>query len=80
MTMLEFNQLPDIEKEEKVFNKGKFISTHNDGACLFDTYQLGSFFVQFYYKIKGRDVTGIKTFKDVNEFLYINNMENQCLN
>jgi hypothetical protein len=80
MTMHEFNQLPDVEKEEKVISAGRFISTHNDGSSLFDTYQFDSFFVQFFYKIMGSDETGIKTFNDVNEFLFIDNMENRCFN
>jgi hypothetical protein len=80
MTMHEFNQLPDVEKEERVINAGRFICTHHDGSRLFDTYQLGSFFVQFFYKIMGREVAGIITFNDVNEFLFINNMQDQCLN
>ena len=78
--MHEFNQLPDVEKEEWVINAGTFICTHHDESFLFDTYQLDSFFVQFFYKIIDKGVTGIKTFNDVNEFVFINNMENRCYN
>jgi hypothetical protein len=80
MTMHDFNQLPDVEKEEKVINAGRFISTHHDELFLFDTYQFGSFFVQFFYNILDKGVTGIKTFNDADEFLFINNMENRCYN
>ena len=69
MNLLQFNQLHDIQKEEIVFNKGTFLSTHHDGNHLFDTYRFDTFYVQFSYKIEGKDSLYIQTSNDLLELI-----------
>ena len=76
MTMQEFDLLQDIEKEETVLDNGIFLSTHHFEDTIFDTYQLGSFFVQFHYDLDGGDNTRIICFPDSNELFSFRNREN----
>jgi hypothetical protein len=67
MSIDQFNQLSEVEKEKEVKNNGTFISTHCDKFRLFDTYSYESFFVQFIYKINGSGHAHIRTFQDIKE-------------
>lgn len=55
MTVEEFNQLNEIEKEEVVLDSGLFISDHHREDVMYDVYKLESFFVQFSYRLN--DIT-----------------------
>lgn len=74
--MQEFDRLPDIEKEETILDNGKFLSTFHGKDKIFDTYQLGSFYVQFYYDLEGNGQTHIVCFPDSNEIFSIINQYN----
>jgi len=51
MTINEFNQLHEIEKEELILDEGFFVSESYNEGTMYDTYQLQTFFVQLSYKI-----------------------------
>lgn len=76
MTMQEFVQLPDIEKEETILDNGTFLSTHHAEDKIFDTYQLESFYVQFYYDLEGNDQTSIICFPDPDQISSFINRHN----
>lgn len=76
MTRQEFDLLQDIEKEEIVLDNGRFLSTHHFEDTIFDTYQLGSFYVQFYYDLEGNDKTRIITFPYFDEMFSLESQLN----
>ncbi|MEJ7770068.1 MAG: hypothetical protein WKF89_19780 [Chitinophagaceae bacterium] len=43
MTIFEFNQLNEVEKEEVVFDSGSFISADHDGDVMYDVYKVETF-------------------------------------
>jgi hypothetical protein len=76
MTMQEFDLLLDIEKEETILDNGTFVSTHLFNDEIFDTYQLGSFYVQFNYALEGSNNTRIICFPDSAMLFPIGNQQN----
>lgn len=51
MTIYTFDHLHEIEQEESVEDEGVFLANRNDGKLMFDLYQMGDFYVEFYYFI-----------------------------
>ncbi len=49
MTLYQFSFLEKEEQESVISKEGTFIATREDDGFLFDLYQMGSFYVEFFY-------------------------------
>jgi hypothetical protein len=68
MTIYKFDHLHKIEQEESVEDEGVFLANRNDGQLMFDLYQIGDFYVEFYYYINRNDFkVKLRSFVDTEE-------------
>jgi hypothetical protein len=67
MTVEEFNQLNEIEKEEVVLDSGLFISDYHSEDVMYDVYKVETFFVQFSYKLNETNRLSILASGNLNQ-------------
>lgn len=68
MTFYKFNHLNEIEQEESIEDEGVFLATRIQDAMMFDLYQIGDFYVEFYSDINQNSTTIVlRTFTDIDQ-------------
>ncbi|MEO5998541.1 MAG: hypothetical protein ABIN89_17420 [Chitinophagaceae bacterium] len=68
MTLYQFDHLNEIEQEESIEDEGVFLANRNEGLLMFDLYQIGDFYVEFYYNInRNSSKIMLRSFVDIEE-------------
>jgi hypothetical protein len=68
MTLYQFNHLHEVEQEESIEDEGIFLANRDEGPMMFDLYQIGNFYVEFYYHIGGNNSKiRLRSFSDTDE-------------
>jgi hypothetical protein len=77
MNIYTFGHLNEIEQEESIEDEGVFLANRNDGQLMFDLYQIGDFYVEFYYFIDRNNAkVKLRSFVDTDELRpYIETMD-----
>lgn len=70
MTLYQFSHLHETEQEESICDEGVFLATRDEGELMFDLYQIGSFYIEFAYKINvNNQRIKLRWFTDTDELL-----------